>query len=132
MIWLLRHAMCDMMPSAAGLPALADAGVDTFLAQLRRETSGLVWLGLVAGAALYVVTPVFTLGVPLPSMWLSAQQRDRHAERITSTDVYLLRQAVFLVKMYACMCWGQDADVRRGLSVLPYPQGADPGTFRVS
>ena len=39
-------------------------------------------------------------------------------------------QAVFLVKMYACVCWGEADVVRRQLNVAPYP--ARPGTFRTS
>lgn len=130
MIWLIRSAMCDMLPPAAGLPGLAEAGIDPFLARLRAETTLTVWAGMILGAAVYVLTPVITVYVPLPSMWLPRSLRERHAARITATDVYLLRQTVFLLKMYACMCWGQDENVRRLLHVAPYP--VDPGTFRTA
>jgi hypothetical protein len=128
MVWLLKSVMCDMMPPAAGLPGVADTEIDAFLAKVRAETTALVWLGLCAGAALYALTPLLTVGRPLPSFLLSPEKREQHADRITSTKIYLLRQSVFLVKMYACMCWGQHASIRRSMALAPYP--LDPGTFR--
>ena len=122
--------MCDMMPAVGDLPGIADAGIDVFLAQLRRESPLLVWVGLVLGALIFVLSPVLTVYVPLPSMLLPRGLRDTHADRICTTRFYLLRQAIFLLKMYACMCWGQDPAVRRRLHVAPYP--VDPGTFRTS
>lgn len=130
MTWLVRSTMCDMMPAVGDQPGLADAGVDTFLATVRRESPMLVWVGLVLGAVIFAVTPVITVYVPLPSFLLPAGLRDTHANRICSTRFYLLRQAVFLLKMYACMCWGQDAAVRRRFNIAAYP--ADPGTFRTT
>lgn len=120
--------MCDLLPRHAGLPGLADTDVDGFLRRTRAETTLTVWAGLVLGAVVFALSPILTVYVPLPSMLLPRGLRDRHADRITSTSLYLLRQAVFLLKMYACMCWGQDEAVRRQLHVAPYP--ADPGTFR--
>lgn len=122
--------MCDMLPAGGGLPGVADTGLDAFLVRLRRETTALVWLGLVLGAVLYALTPVLTIYVPLPTFLLSARLRDRHADGIGTTRFYLLRQSVFLLKMYACMCWGQDASVRGRFNLAPYPD--DPGSFRAS
>ncbi|MSP55049.1 MAG: hypothetical protein EXR69_05510 [Myxococcales bacterium] len=130
MVPLIRSAMCDLLPAAGGLPGVHDTGITAFLTQLRRETTSLTWVGLCLGAVLYALTPVLTIGVPLPSFMLSPERRDRHANGITNTQIYLLRQAVVLLKMYACMCWGQDANVRRHFQIAPYP--ADPGTFRAS
>ncbi|MDP2310044.1 MAG: hypothetical protein Q8P18_28760 [Pseudomonadota bacterium] len=128
MTWLVRATMCDMMPATSALPGLADAGIDAFLAQTRRETTLMVWAGLVLGATVFALTPILTVYVPLPSFLLPRGLRDTHADRICTTRFYLLRQAIFLLKMYACMCWGQDPEVRRRLNVAPYP--VDPGTFR--
>ncbi len=127
---LIRSTMCDLLPAAAGLPGLAETGIDAFLARLHRETTGLTWLGLCLGALVYTLTPVLTVYIPLPHFALPQRLRDQHAERIMATRIYLVRQAVFLLKMYACMCWGQDDAVRRLLNVAPYP--VDPGTFRAS
>ena len=128
MIWLIRSAMCDLMPAAGGLPGIADTDVDGFLAQVKRETTPLVWTGLMLGAVLYAWSPIVTIFVPLPSFLLPARLRDRHADAITATRIYLLRQSIFLLKMYSCMCWGQDSRVRARFQIAPYP--VDPGTFR--
>jgi hypothetical protein len=120
--------MCDLMPAAAGLPGLADVGIDPFLARFRRETTFLVWTGIVLGAVLYAITPLLTVYLPLPSFLLPRAARERHADRICSTRFYLLRQTVFLLKMYACMAWGQNAGVRSRFHLPALPD--DPGTFR--
>lgn len=120
--------MCDLMPAVDGLPGVADTDIDAFLAQVRRETTGTVWLGLVMGALSYVCSPILTVYVPLPTLLLPASLRNRHAEAALSETPYLLRQTMFLLKMYACMCWGQHPRVRAQLGVAPYP--IDPGTFR--
>lgn len=130
MTWLVRATMCDIMPGTADLPGLVDTNIDAFLAQTRREATPLVWAGLVLGALVFALTPILTVHVPLPSLLLPRGLRDTHADRICTTRFYLLRQAIFLLKMYACMCWGQDPAVRRRLHVAPYP--VDPGTFRTT
>ncbi len=129
-MFLLRSAMCDLLPPASGLPGVAQTDLDGFLARLAREASFTIWATLVVGAVLFVLTPVLTVYVPLPSFLLPRRLRELHADRIVTTRFYLLRQSIFLLKMYACICWGQDSDVRRRLEVAPYP--ADPGTFRAS
>jgi hypothetical protein len=120
--------MCDLMPPVDGLPGLAATDIDSFLAQVRRETTGLVWLGLVAGAVAFMFSTIFTLYIPLPTIFLSKELRNRHAEAAFSDTPYLIRQAMFLLKMYACMCWGQHPSVRAIMGVSAYP--ADPGSFR--
>lgn len=128
MLWLLRTAMCDLMPATGDLPGVADCGVDEFLDRLWRETTWFNWLGLWLGALFFVVTPLFTVYLPLPSFLLPAGLRAKHADRVTRAPIYLVRQPLFLIKMYACMCWGQDPKVRARLHVAAYPP--DPGTFR--
>lgn len=122
--------MVDLMPPVAGWPGVADTGVDTFLAQVRAETTAMIWWTLVGGALIYTLCPVLTVYVPLPTFLLPARLRERHAERAFSLDLYLPRQAMFLLKMYACMCWGQHESVRTRLGLAAYPP--DPGTFRTS
>lgn len=129
-IWLLRSAMCDLLPGGAGLPPLADLEPEVFLRRLRAETTWLTWIGLCGGALIWLLTPVLTLGVPLPAVWLGAAARDRHANALAGTRFYLLRQAFFLLKMYASMAWGQHPAARAALALAPYPP--DPGTFRTA
>lgn len=127
---LVRSAMCDLMPRTAELPGLVDTDVTAFLRAMRRESSGLYWLGVVVGAVVYALTPLLTVGWPLPSMLLPARQRDLHAQRVVASDLYLMRQAVFLLRLSGGMCWGMHPSVRACFALPPYPP--DPGTVRVS
>jgi hypothetical protein len=127
---LMRSAMCDLYPPAEGLPGLSDCDVDAYLAELERDASVLVWIGLVASTWAYVASPLLTVYVPLPSFALPRALRDRHANALASTRLYHLRQAAFLLKMFAGLCWGRDPGVRRALALDPY--GADPGSARTA
>jgi len=122
--------MCDLMPPTDDLPGLADTDVDGFLRRFRRESNLAVWSGVVAGAAVYTLSPPFTIRRPLPSFLLPPEARDRHAAAITTSPSYLVRQSIFLLKMFAGMCWGQDPEVRRRMNLDPY--APDPGTFRTT
>jgi hypothetical protein len=129
-IWLIKFAMCTMMPRAGALPGIADTDLDGFLRRMRREADWLYWLGLVVGAIVYAVTPILTVWVPLPAFALPRGLLERHTERILSHRIYALRQAVFLIRLSAGMCWGADPAVRAQFALPPYPP--DPGTFRQS
>jgi hypothetical protein len=130
MLWLLRSAIVMTYPRTAALPGIEDCGLDEHLAKFKRETPRLVWLGTIAGAVLFHLTPLLTVYVPLPAFLLPAKLKDRHASRITGTRIYLLRQAIFLVKFCAGLCWGADPEVRKRLA-LP-PLGKDPDTWRTT
>ena len=82
------------------------------------------------GAVVFAVTPLFTVFLPLPAFCLPKKLLALHADRILSTRIYVLRQAVFLVRLSAGMCWGSDATVRAHFALSAY--GPDPGTFRRS
>jgi hypothetical protein len=127
-IWLIKFAMLTMMPRSDQLPGLVDTDVDGFVRRMRTDAEPLYWLGLVVGAIVFALAPLLTVGIPLPAFWLPQRLLDRHAERLTSHRIYLLRQAVFLVRLSAGMCWGADAGVRARFALAPY--GPDPGTFR--
>ena len=45
-----------------------------------------------AGSALYQLTPLLTVGKALPAVLLSPELREQHAQKITSTSNYPLRQ----------------------------------------
>lgn len=128
MIWLIKFAMLTMMPRSNLLPGILDTDVDGFLRRMRVDAEPVYWLGLVVGAIVFVLAPLVTVGVPLPAFWLPRRLLDRHAERLVSHPIYLLRQAVFLVRLSAGMCWGADPGVRARFALAPY--GPDPGTFR--
>jgi hypothetical protein len=127
-IWLIKFAMCAMMPRTEALPGIADTDLDAFLRRMRDDAEPLYWSGLVLGAVLFALTPLFTLGIPLPAFFLPRTLLDRHADRLLSHRVYLLRQAAALVRLSAGMCWGADPAVRARFELAPYEP--DPGTFR--
>lgn len=120
--------MRALYPRTDALPGMDDVEPRAFLAQYRREASRLMWVGLLAGTWAFVWSPLLTVYWPVPSFLLPAKVLDRHACRVTYSRIYLLRQAVFLVKLAAGLCWGQHARVRATMAMEPYPN--DPGTFR--
>lgn len=125
---LMVHAMCAMMPTAAGLPGLGRAEALAYTQRLRREADPLYLLGLVLGAVVFALTPLLTVYRPLPSFLLSARTLDLHAQRVVAHPAYLLKQAVFLVRLNAGMAWGAHPDSRGAFGLAPY--AADPGSFR--
>lgn len=130
MLWLLRSAIVMTYPRTPTLPGIEDCGLDEHLKKFKRESPPLIWLGTVVGALVFHLTPVLTVYVPLPAFLLPARLQDRHASRITTTRIYLLRQAVFLIKLCAGLCWGADPQVRKALALPPLPK--DPGTWRTT
>lgn len=128
--WFIQHAMKALYPRTEAMPGIEDCDPTTFLATYRREASGLMWVGLLLGTAVFVLSPPLTVFVPLPSFLLPRRLLDRHAFRVTSSRIYLLRQAVFLVKLAAGLCWAQHPAIRERFAMAPYP--ADPGTWRPS
>ena len=83
-----------------------------------------------AGALAYHFSPALTIKVPLPAFLLPASLADKHANRVATTDIYLLRQAILLVKLPAGMLWGAHPAVRSKLGLEPLE--ADPGTWRTT
>jgi hypothetical protein len=130
MLWLIKFAMRTFMPRTKTLEGIEDTDVDGFLRRLRAESDSRFWLGLVLGAIVFAITPLLTVGLPLPAFVLPKELLDQHAERILAHPSYMLRQAVFLVRLSAGMCWGMDPVVRARFALGGYD--ADPGTFRES
>lgn len=116
------------MPPTAGLPGVADTGLAPFVSQLRRESGWTFWLGILGSTALFVVSPIFTVWLPVPSFLLSSRLLDQHATRLATSRSYLARQAMILLKSAAGMCWGSDPAVRKIFALEPY--AAEPGTWR--
>ena len=128
MLWLIRFTMCALYPRTARLPGVADTALDEFLARFRRETTPMMWIGISLGALLFAITPLVTVGLPLPAFWLPKKKIDRHARKLANSSIYLVRQLVFLVKMMGGFCWGADPKVRQAFNLPVLPP--DPGTLR--
>jgi len=126
--WLIRSAMIAMYPRTEQLPGVEDCDPDVFLDRFRKESSMLVWLGVLGGALFFQAGPIITLGVPLPFAWLPAGLRQQYVRKVSGHPIYHLRQLIFLVKFAAGLCWGAHPLVRAQLALPNY--AADPGTWR--
>ncbi|CAN5750392.1 hypothetical protein BH09MYX1_BH09MYX1_08120 [soil metagenome] len=130
MRFLVRSAIVQLYPRTDELPGAEDCDLDAFLDRYQRETTTLMWLGVVLGAAAYHLSPIVTVFVPLPAFLLSESLADKHAHRVSTTNIYLLRQTVFLVKLVAGLAWGGHPSVRAKFALPPFDD--DPGTWRRS
>jgi len=122
---IIAFAMCALLPSIDGLPGLTPRSSRHHARRLLTETSPLFRLGVVAGSLLFVLSPLITVGVPLPAFLLPRTLLDRHANRAASHRIYWVRQAMFLVKAAAALQWGADAEARRAVGMDPYPEQPD-------
>lgn len=128
MHWVIRFMFDALFPAAAGLPGIAECDADEFIRTARREAPALMVWGIVLASTLFMLTPVFTIYVPLPAFLLSRRLLDKHATRLLSSRFYLVRQLMFLPKMMAGFCWGAHPLVRAAMNLPPY--APDPGTWR--
>lgn len=122
--------MCAFYPRTDALPGLEDTGIDAFLVQFRRETTFIMWLGVLAGAAVYHLSPIITIFVPLPALLLTKRLRDAHAHKLGGHSIYIVRQTAMLVKLPAGLCWGRDPVVRAKFALPALPP--DPDTWRLN
>ena len=97
--------MVTFYPRTETFPGIEDTGLDDFIVRFRQESSWLFWLGIVCGTAIFHATPLLTVFLPVPAFVLPARLREKHAQRIVSSRIYLLAQAVFLLKLTAGLCW---------------------------
>ena len=122
---MVAHVLRALLPPPPNGPTVDFRGA---AGQLLAEVSPLMWLGLVGSSLGFVLSPVTTIGWPLPSFWLPAEALDRHADRFSHHPVYLLRAGSTLLKMCAAFAWGELPAVRQGWGVST--DVADPRTWR--
>ena len=124
----IARALAATFPGTERLPGLDTIDPRPGVRRLLAEAPMPVRYALYAGVLLYHCGPVITLGLPVLAGWLGPERRDRHAERLATHPIYLVRQAMLLLKSIGGLIWGADARVRAALSMPAYPP--DPGTFR--
>ena len=95
---LIRHAMASLFPKTEKWPGVAETGLHDFVERFLREAPFMVRLGLYLGSSVFALAPLITIGVPLPSFLLPGKMRDRYAAKVATHPVYLIRQAVFVVR----------------------------------
>ncbi|APR78247.1 Hypothetical protein A7982_03594 [Minicystis rosea] len=125
---LVRFALVAFFPRVGDVPGLDELGVDRKIEALRRESTLLLWVGVVGAAFLFQIAPIFTIYRPLPAVWLTPEQLDAHAHAIATYPVYIVRQTAVLLKLMGGMFWAESPEVRATVELPAYP--ADPGTRR--
>lgn len=116
---VLSSALLALYPSIEGLPGLRRERLDPFLRQVHAETPGTVWGVLIVCAITLHLSPLLTLGCPLPMGLLPESWRDSHVDRFCGSWFYPFKQAGFLLKTFGGACWGADPEVRALLGQAP-------------
>lgn len=120
--------MVAFFPRVDDVPGLAELGVAAKIADLRRESTLLFWTGIVGAAVFFQIAPILTVRRPWPAVFLTPEELDLHAHRLSGHPVYLIRQLIVLLKLSGGLLWGQSKEIRAMLDLPSYP--ADPGTRR--
>lgn len=128
MLKLATWALTVTFPSIDALPGLDRADPRPFLRQFEREAPLLIRMTLYLSALVLLLSPIVTMGIPLPAAWLSRPRLEKHMHRLATHRVYLLRQTMLMVKTVGGLAWGAHPDVRKALALPAY--AADPGTWR--
>ncbi|MDP6410010.1 MAG: hypothetical protein QGI46_11585 [Planctomycetota bacterium] len=131
MRWWRRRlvgVMACALPAGATTPGIDPDRCAELIERLRCEAPLLIRFSLHASVAVFLLSPLVTVGRPCPASWLSAENLDRHTARMARHPSYLLRQAMLMIKTVAGLCWGADPAVRRALGMEPYP--AETGEWR--
>jgi hypothetical protein len=126
--WITRRVLLEMLPAGGVLPGLDIIDLDGFLRGFGRDAPFLMRLGLALSVGIFVMSAPLTLGIPWPAIWLPRKLRARHAKRLATHRIYVVRQTVTMLKMVAGMAWGQDPRIRIRMGLEPYDE--DPGTWR--
>lgn len=130
MLQLTAWTLAVVFPSTPQLPGLDTIDSKPLIRQLNREAPFAIRATMLTSVLLFNLTPVLTLGIPLPAFALSKAQVDKHALRLAGSSFYLLRQIVLMLKTIGGLCWGASPEVRQRLTMPLYE--ADSGGWRRS
>ena len=121
-------AMNEVMPPHDGMPGVSDIDAEQFLKEFRAHAHPIMKIGFSLSVWIYVFSPLFTIGIPLPAFWLSEKKRLAHLQAYSSSHNFVFSQLWMLQKMITGMCWGMDDKVRTYFGYTPYRP--EPGEFR--
>lgn len=125
---LITWALVATLPSADDIPGLDQLDTRGEVRRLIREAPLLFTVALLGSVLGFVLTPVLTVRWPLPALLLPRAVLDRHAYGMASHRLYLMRQAMLMLKTAGGGIWAAAPEVRARLGLAAY--GSDPGTFR--
>lgn len=123
--WVLS----TIFPATAKLPGIGDfPDAQERVAKMLREAPPSFLLVVYGATLLFIVAPLMTVRAPLPAFWLPEATLEKHAYRLAGHKIYLVRQAMLMLKTIGGLIWGGHPDVRNALDMPLYD--ADPGSFR--
>lgn len=128
MSWFTRFAIQAMFPPTDALPGVADTDLDGFLRDLHANAPFTMRLGLWLATILYMVTPLFTVFLPVPAFVLRGRLLERHTAKMCKSRSYVIRQLIYILKMVGGLCWGEHDAVRERFGRPPLPK--DPRTWQ--
>ena len=128
LVRIINWTLAAVFPSTASLPGLDQVDCRAELEEILATAPHGFKLGLYGATALFLLSPLVTVFWPVPAPLLSRAALDRHADRLANHPIYLMRQAMLLLKTVGGMVWGAHANVRKALSLAPL--AADPGTWK--
>jgi len=126
--WFTRFAIEAIFPPTETLPGIAETDLDGFLRDLHAEAPLLMRVGIWLATVVYMITPLFTVLLPVPAFLLRGRLLARHTDTLVSSRIYVIRQVIYLLKMVGGLCWGEHAEVRRRFGRPPLEP--DPRTFQ--
>ncbi len=126
--YLVVSALKTTFPSTAQLPGLDQLDTTRHVRTILAQSNWTMWAGTVGSALAFHLLPIATVYWPLPALFLPAQVRDRHAQRMATHPWYGVRMIMMMIKTIGGLVWGAAPQVRTPLAMPLYP--ADPGTHR--
>ena len=127
---LVRSAIVLLYPRTDLLPGAEDCDLDRFLARFRRESTTLVWLGVVLGAVVFHLSPVFMCTCRSPRSSCRPTWRTATPSASATAMSTSCARRSSSVKFAAGLAWGAHPSVRARFALAPMP--ADPGTWRMN
>ena len=125
---LIAWVPAALFPSTDGMPGLDQIDTRPKLDRVLADAPFVFRVGLYGAAMLFLVSPILTVYLPLPAFLLPRKWLDKHAYRLSTHPIYVVRQSTLLIKSVGALMWGADGSVRERLGMVPLPE--DPGTWR--
>jgi len=123
-LMLVAKTLHMIFPGTERVPGLDPERGLPFLRTFCAQSPATMRLALHVSAFAFLITTPLTVRSLRPAHRLAPAVAARHTTACAEHRIYLLRQAVLMLKTTGGFCWGADPEVRRSLGVAAYP--ADP------
>ncbi len=125
---ILVKILVVIFPGTDNVPGLDPQRTERFLVTFLGEAPLPMRLAFYGSSLAFLFSTPLTVGRLQPALSLRSKTLDRHANLAAAHSLYLMRQAMLLLKTVGGLCWGADPKVRRALGLRDYP--SDPGTWK--